>query len=351
MTIQALYEGLERPENLTNIKVFDNPVDAAISAYKIWLPITKIKSGDLHIYVISEQLYNEAVPLIEPHKKLFSNIKADQLETILKNIKPEDTNASGLFVSAMLNETDLKELDGVFNHEILGYRLAPEKTLIVREGSYVSELGLRMQGTLINYGEAETMGTGAENGIQVNYGLVRHHFGLITKGGVQINFGNFRANMAIESVGGVQLNYDEGSIFAVYSRDGMQINFGEVDSMSEGVVGGMQINYNKVIHQMSSEVKGGIQINMGEVKEIYSSDESIQHNLGTVLNDFTAPNKSSMKKDHPLFKELEEKLNEIDYIKQLNGNNEAIKAIKGHNWKKFEDDVLGLKKEIENVLK
>lgn len=186
----------QESEIKSDIEITKNnyPVSIAIAAYKDWIPLVK-KSGfkiwmDHHDRLmydshIADYLYNEAIKILEPEANKFKNIDQKELYEILTDIQSNNTDASGLYLSAILNATELQEVDGTFNHGILGYRLALGKRLIVRKGSVIPILGDFCRGDIINFGSAyDSMAT--EGGIQINFGKV---FILSNKEGIQINFG------------------------------------------------------------------------------------------------------------------------------------------------------------------
>jgi len=353
------YGPLDRPEQQKHIELTENPLGIVIGTYNLWLQIAQRIDQVKGRGYSPVSLYQEAVNLLQPYAKKFANVKPDGLDSILSQIKDEDTEASGLYLSALLNATDLPELEGIFNHKTLGYKLAPGKTLIVREGSQIDVLGFLGQGTLINFGEASLMAGMADGGIQANYGLVRLMFASMTQSGVYINFGNFDdssrkrkpsyAGGMGDTASGVQLNYGYGKRFAVSAFKGVQINFGDVESMSHGAYGALQINYGNVRGMMNNNVIGGTQINMGATKRFRKSKHGVQYNLGTV-HQGKIQKIRFMLRDHKLFETLEEKLDEINYLKELNGSSEAIIFIKEYDWKKYEKEVLDLGGQIQKAL-
>jgi len=204
---------LDRPEEQKKVEVNESVIDIVKSTYDIWLQyhrrslsIDTLRSSLLAFdKAHGEQLYEEAVALLSPHSKEFTNVGQRDLEIILSTVKDSDTEVSGLYLSAMLNSTDLEELDGVFNFTFLGYKLAADKKLIVREGSNVLYLGTLSQGLLINYGNAEHIALHAIGGLHVNFGKV-YSMASGATGGVQVNLG--KANHLGEGAkGGVQLSY------------------------------------------------------------------------------------------------------------------------------------------------
>lgn len=172
----------------------NDPFDIAILGYEEWIQI--VKSSRFKIWIdhhdrmmyntqIADYLYDEAMKILAPNAATFKNIKQKDLSRILIYIQSNKIDASGLYLSALHNTAELQEMDGAFEHYILGYRLTPGKRLIVRRGSKIPMLGDKCRGDIINFGSAyDSIST--EKGIQINFGKV---FILSTINGIQINFG------------------------------------------------------------------------------------------------------------------------------------------------------------------
>jgi len=339
------YGSLNKPEIQRQIEIIENPLEVVHVTYQLWLPIVR-GSGSINKFIDPnsfdgkyelnecENLYQEAVKLLSPYAEVFRNVKQRDLDNILAEVKDSESSASGLYLSALLNVTNLQQLDSRFNHEILGYRLAPGKTLILREWSKVCELGRNAQGNIVNFGATDYMAQNVEKGIQINYGSVSKVMGF-------------------QSGGGIQINYNLVNDLAFSAGNGIQINVGKVEMMANGVYGGVQINTGNVGNSMAVYPQDKcVQVNWGKINAVMGSNEINlqQFNFGEANIDETISYNDSRKKVNPLLGLLETKIREIELFKDLK-DDEAIDTINGYDWVTFEKEVLSLKEQIEEALR
>ena len=121
----ARYGTLSPPEERRRLIVRESGLAAFRAAYACWLdwvqrnPLLSIDSR-----ADRERLYEQAVEELKGRAEALNSMAKGEAERMLAELRPEQTEATGLFVSAWLNHTALTELDGVFEHQVLGYRLA-----------------------------------------------------------------------------------------------------------------------------------------------------------------------------------------------------------------------------------
>ncbi len=133
--------------------------------------------------------------------------------------------------------------------------------------------------------------------------------------------------------------------------EGDIINFGTVyDSISS--VKGLQVNFGTVF--ILSSTKGGIQINFGE-RNYMMGNKGIQIDFGDIYyNEVQIDGKhyknNGFKNKKYFIRNLESKLHEIEKIKNLKDDQDkAIQAIKDYDWRKFEQEVLAIDRQIGNL--
>ncbi len=149
---------------------------------------------------------------------------------------------AGIFLSAVLNHSPIEYIEGIFNQEVFGYRLAEGKTIVALEGSLVNHFGRATEGNIVNYGVSEFIADKAVSGVQINCGE-----------------SNFLAN---DAVGGVQANYSVvKEDLGIAVKGGLQENFGTVNCIGCVATGGIQINHNKMREMYCND--GCTQINFG----------------------------------------------------------------------------------------
>jgi len=156
------YGHLDKPESSKPVEVISNPLEAIVSSYQLWLPIAKRSNFTFGVNMpynegLADNLYMEACKLLIPHAGAFQNVKPAQINKILSTIKPIDTNAFGLYLSALLNATDLEQFNCYSNQRILGYKLDAGKKLVVGRRPKIEDLGRYGKGEIINNGKIHKM--------------------------------------------------------------------------------------------------------------------------------------------------------------------------------------------------
>lgn len=337
------YGTLGTPDERTHIEVVEDPVRIVRSAYAAWLGLTR--QSCLHDMEglptlsdyppeISAGLHEEAVRLLAPSAKAFKAVTREEQDAILATVTPESSDASGLFLSALLNATELPVLDGTFRHKALGYRLAPGKTLIVRHSSVINDLGPYAQGAIINYGQVRYgMAREALGGLQVNRGIVYQGQANKASGGLHINSGECNDSFAWWNAGGVHLNYGYAEAFANDACGGVHINHGTSKSwMARDAEGGVQANHGQTA-DIASFVKGGVQVNPGRADR----DFCRKYDDGKYARAMT------------LLYHIDRKLDPVRAFADLKPE-DAYVHVQAHDWSRLEREVLAVGKEIEHVL-
>ncbi len=203
------YGEFELPEEKVKIEIVENPVRTVMSAYELF---RKMADERIEKYFRSirtllpkkeiEELYDSAVKLFEGKEKLRIDLdaSADILDLIRRKIRMYD--ATGLFLSALQNKTDLEALlihNFPAKLDYLGYQLDSSKKLIT-DKTDVWFLGNCCRGIIINSSNNynNEFAKEAENGIQINLGRIGS-FGADRKGGIQINSGTVYLKNTVES--------------------------------------------------------------------------------------------------------------------------------------------------------
>jgi len=370
------YGPLDRPEEMKQFDIDSNPIDVALAVYQLWKPMVKnigfrfnrkrYHRGEYDIK-LADTLYDEALQIMKHYEEPFKKLNSDDLGVITSRIRP--TDASGLFISAFFNSTDLPEMDGTFKHKIMGYRLPTGKRLIVRPNSKIYELGTYTEGEILNYGTVYgVMGWHAKRGIQINLGTVGN-MATFSVGGTQINFGVVALGMGSGTDSGVQINFgyvstdkdDPTVLGAIKPHEQLMGNkddsmYGDRNplGMARTVYGGVQLNYEST-YRMSQHTFGGSQINLGIVTNVMgrftNRASSFQLNLGNAFRDETFLKGEEIKQKMPiLYQSLESRLNEVGILKDIK-TEDAIEAILAYDWQSFEKDFLDLTERIEDGMK
>jgi hypothetical protein len=341
------YGSLTAPEERVQVAVRENPVQLVRSAYKAWLPAARrdplrVEEGRratswkwwtawLEDGPRCERLYQHAVTHLAPLAQAFKDVRPRELAAIIRTVNPEDTSASGLFLSALLNATALPALEGVFGHDILGWRLAPGKTLIAREGSHAYQLGERSKGVLINHGcVASDMAHSAE-GVTVNLGSV-------------LEIGRFAA--------GVQVNAHQAESLGGDTRRGIHLNYGRVTNFGESATGDAHINLGRVTGNLICNA-GGFSVNFGRVEGwlAYGHD-------GTAINrgrydgvSLAYECRDSVRAEGHI-KALKRELRPLAVLKKLrDAPRKADAFILAYDWGGLERRMTELRKDIEEQVK
>lgn len=228
---------------------------------------------------------------------------------------------TGVFLSAVLNHSPIEYLEGIFNQEVFGYRLARGKTIVALEGSLVCHFGRATEGNIVNYGVSEFIADKAVSGVQINCGQT-----------------NYFANSA---VGGVQANYSVvKEDLGIAVKGGLQENFGTVDCIGCVATGGIQINHN-------------------EMREMYCNDGCTQINFGSggrIICQGLGINKGKLKFDsckHVTLKHHPEAWWAVEQIRTLSEAPKSLKTAKEileYNWKEHASKIHSLNATLRGML-
>jgi hypothetical protein len=282
------YGALAQPDERVRVDVVENPVQVALSAYKAWLQVEQRKpapyegkwfgKGGLDGW---DAAYEHAASLLEPHAKAFNRVKSGELETILAGIPADEEGRNGFFLSALLNATDLRMLDGVFRHKNVGYHLKRGKRIIAREGSEVTDLGFRSQGDILNFGSVEReIGFESRGGIHINWGTADAVSPAVGGIGVRVNYGR-AGSIGSNMTGGIIVNY--GSATGFHHSGGLAVNYGTAKCTHGERNDGVSANYGTIEEYMAEQAPGGVCINYGIAGRMaWRASGGVQVNLGTV---------------------------------------------------------------------
>jgi len=181
MSKSKLY-GLKRPERTAEVKLEEADRGELIrTTYEMWLDFAEPYWNDGYM-IDNDVLYRHACKILAPLRKSISGTLTEKDFRIVDE-KPaprlnlakgtETTNLAGLYMTAVLNATDAKELVlGHFNERIAypGYHLQAGKTLTIAEKGFTYDAGYEAEGgTLINKGKnTATFGTFAQSCTLIN---------------------------------------------------------------------------------------------------------------------------------------------------------------------------------------
>ncbi len=333
------------PEEKTQIRLVENPVEVAKAAYSLWLPVaersgfkvadvpppnqllTFISDGGfrrLYDGGVADQLYDKAVRTLQPFRSALNRFDSQELSDLVAGIHPELSDASGLFASAMFNLSPVSELESVFTHKIMGYRLAQGKRLTALKGSRISNLGMHSKGAIVNHGYAALMGDGDEGGVQLNYGWAGY--------------------LASEPEGRhLMINMGTTILLRYSGRGGWIFNFGSYDSCSFFSGQYVMIDFTKA-RQFDRRLTNGLIIRLDNGKAYWSNEFS----TNMVLIGTTVGPSSHRKQALDILGSLEAKLAEISHMGKMSAE-EILKFISEYNWDSYLQDISGIAKKLGNV--
>lgn len=218
----------------------------------------------------------------------------------------------GLFLSALQNKTsmDVLIIEPNTNFGNIGYKLEKNKTLIITKNAKSYWTGEYSRGNIINNGEAYQMCARTENGIQINNGTINYSFASIATGGLQINNYN--------SFSGEHLAHD--------AKGGLQINIGYANTFAYGIEGGMQLN-------------------LGIIRKFARFLYYREYEIGGIKIDLSYPSKLN-EKQKELRTQLQNKIEELDFLKKAKLDDKTINRIKKYNFNKFEEETKKICEEI-----
>ncbi len=278
-----------RPETKARIEVVSNPVSIAATTYKAWLDNTR------DIYDVFEErpannrknhdqdkcdvLYGKAEKMLREASRL-SGMNSEQFARAEKLIVPHRKDyitdggyfdfhgKAGLFLSALINASNLNRLSGLFNHTILGYRLAEGKTLIAEQGSDVTCLAPYARGTIVNMGSAITMAEESEDATVMNFdpegredGTNVNDMSPRSSGGVHVNFGKI-LSVGEEAEGSVIINFWDAGSLGPNSRNSVVLNIQQTGDIAHNANGGVHVNL-LYAGQIGEKSEGSVLANYG----------------------------------------------------------------------------------------
>jgi len=362
------YGEIDKPEEIKKVEINQDPVQIIRSTYKLWLPEAKISKhyknpldfsetrtffrDNLYCYPeVADELYGWAARLLKPHANAFKDLEPKQLETILSTVNEKDTRASGLFLSAMLNETDMLEMSGIFQRYFLGYRLEPGKTLTPEKGSEIVFLGNYSKGTIFNYGESVQMAHDAQGGVQINFGNIER-LGDNSESKV-VNYG-FATHMSELAKGGIHLNFGEINFDLLFDKEGNKglrpdvILYDMSAKLNEGPF------FEWPYYGSISIIEQGMKVNYGSyfIRTIGNPpiiEVDIRPSYSVILSE-DKPIKVSL--DEDILRIIRKNFEEIRKIKNLEDKpNQAVEAIASLDWQFLLEEISRLGKQIEDSIR
>ena len=345
MTLTDKYGQIGKPEEQQQVVVRSNPVELTRAAFSVWLPIAlNTQMGKVY----NEAIYHEAVQMLKPIGNAFANISNGELEAILKDVEKSKqeydlTREAGLFVSAILNATALPMLSGKFSYENIGYRLGPEKILILQPGSKMMWAGELALGKIVNYGNVEFFAARAAGGVQINCNTAQFH--------------------AYYATGGIQLNYKSGYGMGAHADGGIQVNFGDIEILGQELNGGIQANLGS-LNLLGIDTGNGFQINLGTGNlghaKVYRSNAEMQIHMGKLKQyAWTRGRKVGRARFEAMrqpIRELADLFREVAALgpsflpEELEHHDpESVKRALSYDWQQFESSTIKLVDQIKAV--
>jgi hypothetical protein len=348
MASPSRYGPLAKPEESIHVEVKENPVRAVLSAYRAWRGMfTPFIIRPFHTYspAAAEQRYQAAVTLLQPHAREAGTATPAELTVLANAIRDPD---AGLFLSALLNETSIPSLEGVFAYHILGYRLAPGKKIAAHKGSRITCLGRHARGDITNHGYAKDMAYLAAGGIHSNHSETVE-LGRDASAGLFINHGRIGSYLGRSASRGTFVNYaskrNAGSA-AWYASGGVFLNYGTLESFATGASDGVSANFGTA-SSLAMDSRGGVQANLGTLTDDMawgSYRQGVQLGVGS-------PHWPPQARNHPPLKRrlatLERLIRRAEHFGQCKDKpDEAIAALQAFDWKDYESGILALGKDI-----
>lgn len=347
MSIVDAYGEFEAPEQKSRIEIVENPFNAICSSYELFKALVqKEKDVLLQHYLpkdserdLVESLYSSAVRIFEEKPRISPKTR-DLLEFFkvigkMTGDKYDCYYATGLFLSALQNTSNLDTLiiDDEFPLKFycIGYRLLPDKKLVVNEEIECFDLGWLCNG-----------------GVVINKGIAKY-FGACANKGLMINE-NTAVSMGNRGKGGIFVNRGAATQCANCFEGGIAINNKYADQMGCNGVNGIVINKSKVKHFANENYKDLLIINEGEVDSFaYNGNANpISINFGrTQTNEYNIINFNQKVILKKLVSKLKSKLAELDFLDKINEDSpekELFKQVDGFDTAKFE-------KEARNICK
>ncbi len=322
MSIIDTYGELESPEEKEEIVVVEDPVKVVLASYDLFKKIIGGKTKENNWYWDErkiEPVYLQGLNVFVEKAELKPD--AGQLEEIINELKKkaEELDGTGVFLSALVNTTKISMLfvDEFPKLNQTGYRLKKNKTIILGPKNTSLELGRFAEGNTINQG------------------TIQHDQGYWARGGNHINQGT-TTHQGCYASGGNHINQGTTQYQGWYASGGNHINQGTTTHQGLGATGGNHINQGTTTHQ-GCYASGGNHINIKTVKE----------SKGKLVIDLS-------QKQHPLKSQLEQKLDELKFLKQTKKATpeETARIINEYGWQKFDkelDEICGKIKEAYEI--
>ncbi len=288
------YGEFDLPEEKSAIEVVEDPVKSVLSCYDFFIKTSVFAEnrGRYRDTSILPQIYDKVADVFKGKESL--KWDSVQLECLIKNLaekmkKSGDEVVDGLFLSALLNQTNIKTLyiNESVNFRYMGYELKKDKTLAV--GSKVSAfyLGCLGKGNTINLSNLYIQGVQTSGGIHINKGKIS----------------------GLQGAGGAGIFINRGYAFSQglnYLNDNIFINDEHTTEQGNYDLKGLFIN-----------LKNLEQFDKKAVIDLSSATTCV------------------------LRQELQQKLYELDFLDRLEDMNyeQAFNAVDSFDWNKFEDDI------------
>ncbi len=375
MSLLNRYGEMPLPEEKTQIRLVENPVEVAKAAYSLLLPVAErceFNAAYFYTKAMADVVYDEAVRLLQPHAKAFGSVNSGELEEIIAATIHDE--ASGLFLSALLNKTDLPMLHGVFpaysrgnGLSLFGYKLAPNKVLVVGEGSSCKSVGdSAAGGVIVFHGMADYLGREAAGGFIANFGAARE---MATHAGgrsIQVNFAKMDGSVVDYGVlfshpyfnpqnmlfaqgvsGGFYANLGITNYFGLGASGGLLLNCGQVESYS--IDYGLRVSYNRAA--------GDLVVNKLNVKQIDDSAANPMEALNDEIDDFVEGGASAARVLRlwdatsgrmPLEVAVDRMERRLRTVERLcKGKGDVVEAIRNYDWLRFEGEIAVMARKIE----
>lgn len=347
------YGDFDLPEETTEIEVIEDPTKVINGYYEIFTKICEKTNKEIRTGTyyweddvrFAEEVYNQMCNFFDG-KQL--NVNQDAvLEYLRTKAKPKDH--SGIFLSSLQNNSNLDELiltdfpkvSSSYPKDFetikrIGYRLKPNKILVLEEDIRAEHAGDYSEGTIINKGIVGWLGNSTKKGVIINKGKVKGSFADYCKDGIQINE-EYCQYMAREPKDGIQIN---NGIIGINQRTLSNI----LIFLSGGFLIGTYPYKWGLLGFLS---KGGIQINNGIVHGKNNDLSGLGQDIDLNSSYFKRIRKKIFSpKKYKLEKELQNKLKKLNFLK-INNTEELIKQVKVFDWKLFEFEIKELAEQIK----
>ncbi len=343
------YGEFDLPEEKTRIEVVEDPVKTVLSCYEMYCTHIEKSKKFISIEDKLSKFYEKGLKILEGKEKL--KIEKNQTKQILDIIfskEDEEYVSKEMFLSALINETandflivnKLKsKIDPRLNYhlEFIGYQLKKGKTLILGQRISSNNAGYRGKGgIIINRGDARNLGSYYLDGILVNLRRGEDCFSSYSQNTTIINTGMCGAIGNVSKIGLV-INLGNTQVLGNESENEVIINLGSTEHFGTGAKNSILINM-KDIKNALDKYKTGEKYYLG-----IGSENCILISTKEIDKAITPYKQQKIK--------LEQKMQEIEFLKTLKEENdeEAVRQIKNFNFKKWEEEVKEIAKEIDEL--